>query len=778
MLPSNSPDSSAVLLIGLDSDVLSDVIAPLKAAGYSIRLGAPADMAGGQYRLVISAPAIPGLGAMDLLAAICSPGQSVSSRLLVVGSTLQFSSSTALTSATSDGVSVQRLLWPFRPSELVERVQEMLRTKELDQDHISSSSILPQELQFSLVDEHKFLVLLAAERADQLAGRSPGESFVVSIRLDEFDRYRERLAPGAVESLWCQVAELIASDALADEKVAMGAPGDLLLLLPSAFRHSVARRLDVLSALMATHQFQLLGQSVQFTPVIGYAAMRGNQDGAQALAHARQAAAQATTHLDLQPVLYMPGRPSKVQKVKLASDPSAWIAGLRRLTARHALLLQYALTTFIGLVVPFFIYWGLGSSGFDISRGVYIFVVVSLVLTALGIWAEGLLAMQRVDPPGEPAKPYPPASAIIAAYLPNEAPIIEETVQAFLRVQYPAPLQIILAYNTPEDMPEIEGRLSEIARANPRFVPMRIRESTSKAQNVNVALASATGKFTAVFDADHQPDPESFRRAWRWLSHGADVVQGHCFIRNGNASWVARMVAVEFEQIYAVSHPGRARLHGFGIFGGSNGYWHTKLLRELRMHGFMLTEDIDSSMRALLRGKKIVSDPYLVSRELAPETLSALTKQRLRWAQGWFQISMKWVVPSLRSNSLTVRQKLGMLHLLAWREVYPWVSIQILPLIAYWAVKAGGLSKIEWFVPLFIVTTLFTLSTGPGQILFVYKLADPQIKKNTSWFWFFMLVSTLFYAGLKNAWGRISHLKEALGEKTWVVTTRAKPPPN
>ena len=778
MPPSNSPDSSAVLLVGLDSDILSDVIAPLKAAGYSIRLGAPADLAGGQYRLVISAPAIPGLGAMDLLAAIYRPGRSGSSKLLVVGSGLQFSSSTPSASATSEVVGVQRLIWPFRPSELVERVEEMLRTEELNQEHLSGSPALPREPQFSLIDEKNFLALLAAERADKSAGRSPGESFVVSIRLDEFERYRERLALGALESLWRQVAELIELDALADEKVALGALGDLLLLLPSASRRSAARRLDALSDRIATHQFQLQGQSTQFSPVIGYASLRGSQDGAQALAHARHAAGQAGSHLDLQPVLYMPGRPSKAKTLKLGSEPWAWIVWLRRLSARHALLLQYAVTTFIGLVVPFLIYWGLGSSGFDISRGLYIFVVVSLVLTALGIWAEGFLAMRRVDPPEEPAKPYPPASAIIAAYLPNEAPIIEETVQAFLRVQYPAPLQIILAYNTPRDMPEIEDRLREIARANPRFVPMRVRESTSKAQNVNAALPYATGKFTAVFDADHQPDPESFRRAWRWLSHGADVVQGHCFIRNGDASWVARMVAVEFEQIYAVSHPGRARLHGFGIFGGSNGYWHTELLRELRMHGFMLTEDIDSSMRALVRGKKIVSDPYLVSRELAPETLSALTKQRLRWAQGWFQISMKWVVPSLRCRSLTMRQKLGMLHLLAWREAYPWVSIQILPLIAYWAVEAGGISKIEWFVPLLIVTSLFTLSTGPGQILFVYKLADPQIKKNAAWFWFFMLASTLFYAGLKNAWGRISHLKEALGEKTWVVTTRVKEPLN
>ena len=61
--------------------------------------------------------------------------------------------------------------------------------------------------------------------------------------------------------------------------------------------------------------------------------------------------------------------------------------------------------------------------------------------------------MKAAEPPTEPKTPYPPASAIIAAYLPNEAPTILETVEAFLQIEYPAPLQIILAYNTPHELP-------------------------------------------------------------------------------------------------------------------------------------------------------------------------------------------------------------------------------------------------------------------------------------------------------------------------------------
>ena len=115
------------------------------------------------------------------------------------------------------------------------------------------------------------------------------------------------------------------------------------------------------------------------------------------------------------------------------------------------------------------------------------------------------------------------------------------------------------------------------------------------------------------------------------------------------------MVAVEFEQISAVSQPGRARMHGFGIFGGSNGYWKTDLLRQTRMHGFMMTEDIDSSLRVVEQGGRIISDPWLISRELSPLTFRCLVNQRLRWAQGWLQASARDIWPMMRSKKLTLQ---------------------------------------------------------------------------------------------------------------------------
>jgi cellulose synthase/poly-beta-1,6-N-acetylglucosamine synthase-like glycosyltransferase len=318
----------------------------------------------------------------------------------------------------------------------------------------------------------------------------------------------------------------------------------------------------------------------------------------------------------------------------------------------------------------------------------------------------------------------------------------------------------------------IEAALQEIARRDSRFMPLRVAGSSSKAQNVNAALAEVRGEFVGIFDADHQPDPDSFTRAWRWLSNGYDVVQGHCLVRNGDVSWIARLVAVEFESFYTVSHPGRARLHGFGIFGGSNGYWKTERLRRTRMRGWMLTEDIDSSMRVVAEGGKIISDPWLISRELATVTLKQVWHQRMRWAQGWLQVSYRHIKPNLQSPYLSWRQKLGIAHLLFWREIYPWVSVQIIPILAYKLWWRGD--PINWLAPFFFFCTLVMLSNGPAQIWFTYRLAHPDIKRHRSWFVAYYLLSILFYIEWKNVIGRVAHVKEAMGERKWIVTPRAQ----
>ena len=165
----------------------------------------------------------------------------------------------------------------------------------------------------------------------------------------------------------------------------------------------------------------------------------------------------------------------------------------------------------------------------------YAFDVLKLAgACCLGLFAlygvfEAIAAMRVPRMPALPDGPAPAATAIVPAYLPNEAAIILETVMHHLTTG-PPDLQIIIAYNTPVPNP-VEQDLARLADENPRLVVLRVDDSHSKAENVNAALDVATGAIIGVFDADHHPASDSYARAWRWLADGADVVQGRCVVR-------------------------------------------------------------------------------------------------------------------------------------------------------------------------------------------------------------------------------------------------------
>jgi len=753
-----STRSNEILLVDDDSKLLALLKVALERIGHAVdtaHSGAEAlqMVSASPPDIVVCDVAMPGMDGFEFMQRLRSRASTAAVPLIFL--TSQASTQEAVRSLALGADDYIRR--QFSIDEIVARVEARLVRPSIAADQI------PRAARTGLVTEVRLYEELAREI--ERSHRSGRSGCIAALDLAERPAVAARLGARADQDLRVQVSVLAATGAEELDLIGQDAEGRLLVLMPETNPDLAQERLLRLSEHVAHGSFTAAGEPVHVTPVVGFATFGTAPGGMETVIdRALVAANVAAAHLDLQPVAWRPEFEATGQR----PPRLPWATLLR---ARLRTPAQVALSFVIGVLLPFLAYVGLDRVGIDLTRPVYFIVVAGLLLTGVLIWVEGFQALDPERPPEDAALPFPPASAVIAAYLPNEAATIVETVEAFLRLEYPGPLQIILAYNTPRPMP-IESVLAEIAHRDHRFVPYRVADSTSKAQNVNAALGQVTGEFVGVFDADHHPAPDAFHRAWRWLASGYDVVQGHCVVRNGDASWVSRTVAVEFESIYAVSHPGRARLHRFGIFGGSNGYWRTDLLRKVRMHGFMLTEDIDSSLRVIEAGGMIASDPALVSRELAPTSLPALWNQRMRWAQGWFQVSRKHLRIGWRSSALTRRQKLGFTLLLGWRELYPWLSLQIIPLVGFFAWKAGGITHLNWLIPLFFLTTAFTMSVGPGQTYFAHRLAVPEIRRRGAWFLAYLVVSSVFYTELKNVISRVAQIKELTGDRQWKVTPR------
>ncbi|MEU6736934.1 glycosyltransferase [Streptomyces physcomitrii] len=612
-----------------------------------------------------------------------------------------------------------------------------------------------------LYSRSHFLDELSKELGRPASGRKGGIVAVVAVA--EMAALETRLGPRVrreVAERLAGVAEKIGS---AWDRFGWDESGHLLILMPGVDEESARRGLQQFASAAAGTRFVVADENVRLTPAIGWQPLTAApEDPELAVEQALDATAEALSHRDLRPVMYVPSMRGPRHR------RHSGIRGVRALLNA----LSPLVVLLVGVGLPFLVYTQTYRLGFDLGSAMYWVVVAGLIVSALLIIVECLFSLDAPPRPSKPGQPYPPASAVIAAYLPNEAATIVDTVESFLALDYPNHLEVVLAYNTPHPLP-VEDTLREMARRDPRLVLMEVQGSTSKAQNVNAAVTRVRGEFVGIFDADHHPAPDSFRRAWHWLSNGYEVVQGHCVIRNGDSSWVARMVAVEFEAIYAVSHPGRTRLYDFGVFGGSNGFWRTDALARTRMHGSMLTEDIDSTMRALKEGTRFTVDRTLVSRELAPTNLTSLWNQRSRWAQGWLQVSLKHLWQALRSPVFTRRQKLGLLVLLGWRELQPWLTLQMLPVLGYAVWKEGGPADLDWAVPICLLAMVFTLSAGVIQAAFAWRLAIPELKRRRRWFWTYMLLTTVFYTHFKNILARHAALKEALGERQWRVTPRA-----
>jgi cellulose synthase/poly-beta-1,6-N-acetylglucosamine synthase-like glycosyltransferase len=464
----------------------------------------------------------------------------------------------------------------------------------------------------------------------------------------------------------------------------------------------------------------------------------------------------------------------------------------------------------IGLIVlytmalPFFLYLALSTVSLGTTRALLLGVASAYVVMSAGMTIESIVAYRRKRAPDKPAtipgvesdvRSVTSLTILIVAYLPNEQDIIVETLRRFLAqtAGHREQVDVILAYNTPAALP-VEMDLAALASNEPRLRLLKVDGSTTKAENINAALPHVRTNVTALFDADHHAEPYCFERAFRWLGQGYDVVQGRCIIRNHGLNWLTRFISIEFGMMYAVAHSARSLIVDTALFGGSNAYWRTEVLRGLGMNPSMLTEDIDLTIRALLRGHRIIHDRSIISSELAPFSFSAWFYQRLRWSQGWLQVTLEHSRAIVKSRDLRTTQKLYWIYMLPWREIFRFVGPQALPILlaivlVQW--RFGGLGS-HWNTFL-AATTILTVLSGAFSALAAhrhraYTLDDVCPVYRAGWerdkhgppsyryITAFFILALPAFAFILNIIGLVAWLREWRGIQEWICTPRTSNP--
>jgi cellulose synthase/poly-beta-1,6-N-acetylglucosamine synthase-like glycosyltransferase len=197
------------------------------------------------------------------------------------------------------------------------------------------------------------------------------------------------------------------------------------------------------------------------------------------------------------------------------------------------------------------------------------------------------------------------------------------------------------------------------------------------------------------------------------------------------------------------------------------------------MDAGMLTEDIDSALRALERGAVCVHEPNVLSYELAPTTFSSFLKQRLRWAQGWTQASYRHYVLSYKKSPHHKRSpttRFGLLSLLLIRElsyylVSQYTCMMLSFIITGFPTTPGKLKNLiffefpasEW---LFIIGAVCLL----GSLAITYFVLSEFVTKRM------VIKFTLlypFYLILGSCIGLYGHFRQIVLYSAWNATVRS-----
>jgi cellulose synthase/poly-beta-1,6-N-acetylglucosamine synthase-like glycosyltransferase len=252
----------------------------------------------------------------------------------------------------------------------------------------------------------------------------------------------------------------------------------------------------------------------------------------------------------------------------------------------------------------------------------------------------------------------------------NEQFVIERLIDNIVKLDYPPDkLQIqVLDDSTDETSQVCRMKVEYYQRQGINIVYChRTHREGYKAGALRDGLATATGRFIAIFDADFLPRPEFLLETIPFFQdEKIGVVQTRWEHLNANYSLITRLQAFQLNVHFTVEQTGRAEGKYFLQFNGTAGVWRRETIEDAGgWAADTLTEDLDLSYRAQLKGWRIAYHQEIASPAELPSEMNGLKSQQYRWMKGGAENARR-LIPSILRSELSLVQKLHALsHLLS-----------------------------------------------------------------------------------------------------------------
>ena len=272
----------------------------------------------------------------------------------------------------------------------------------------------------------------------------------------------------------------------------------------------------------------------------------------------------------------------------------------------------------------------------------------------------------------------------------NEATVAQRLIEHCAKLDYPRDrLQIQVLDDSTDETTSIARKACERVAAHGVDIVYihRVDRKGYKAGALAHGLTSATGELVAIFDADFLPQPSFLRSV---VGHFRDqkvgCVQARWGHMNREHSMLTRVQALMLDGHHLVDNRARwANGHLFN-FSGTGGIWRIAAITDAGgWEHDTLTEDLDLSYRAQMKGWKFIYRPDVVTPSELPEEMSAFRAQQFRWAKGTVQSARKLLKPIWACPTLSLAQKIEATYHLTPHFTSPLMlvlSVLLLPMLA------------------------------------------------------------------------------------------------
>jgi 1,2-diacylglycerol 3-beta-glucosyltransferase len=214
----------------------------------------------------------------------------------------------------------------------------------------------------------------------------------------------------------------------------------------------------------------------------------------------------------------------------------------------------------------------------------------------------------------------------------NESAGIAATVKSLLAVDYPrSSFDVLVVADNCEDDTAAQARA-----AGAVVLERNDSERRGKGYALLLAFSSLPTDLDAVvvIDADTLVSPNILRAFRARLDSGALAVQADYAVRNPNAGWRTRLIAIAFGAFHIVRSRARERLGLSCGLRGNGMCFGTALLAAVPHEAFSIVEDVEYGIRLGEAGYRVhYADEAHVYGEMV-STAAAASSQRRRWEDG------------------------------------------------------------------------------------------------------------------------------------------------